>query len=710
MRIHFPFSVVCILFLYACHSGAQPIDRKELVQRHNVTNHSFDTLASLTIGNGAFAFTVDATGLQTFPGYYANGVPLGTQSEWGWHSFPNTQDYKFEESLKTYRLQGRDITYGVQWNEKGRNREAADFFRQNPHRLQLGQVGMQIILKNRQPAAISDIKDIQQTLDLYSGVVHSSFTVEGDKVEVITVAHHAQDAIGFRISSALVESGRLKVILRFPYPTRQWADNGVNFIYPEKHNSSVENVQPNGFILKHRLDNDTYVINTKWKEAVAVKNDEPHLFVIVPAKPTSSIEGTFHFTAVDPSSALSFSDVENSSKAGWEAFWKSGGAIDFNGSTDKRAHELERRIILSQYLTRVQCAGNFPPQETGLTYNSWYGKPHLEMHWWHGVHYALWGRTALLEKSLDWYFDVMDEAKQIALRQGYTGARWQKMVDHEGKESPSSVGAFIIWQQPHPITFAELVYRNVNSKAVLEKYKDIVFQTAEFMASFAWFDSSKGRYLLGPGLIPAQERFKAEETFNPTYELNYWYWALQTAQQWRERLGMPRDAQCDKVLNGLSPLPVQDNVYLAAESAPDSYTNPRYLTDHPSVLGTVGMLPQTPITNGAIMKNTFNLVWDKWTWDDTWGWDFPMTAMTATRLAMPDKAIESILMPIRTNTYLKNGHNYQDNRLRIYLPGNGGVLIAAAIMVAGFDGSADLPGIPKDGSWKVKHEGLLKMP
>ena len=27
----------------------------------------------------------------------------------------------------------------------------------------------------------------------------------------------------------------------------------------------------------------------------------------------------------------------------------------------------------------------------------------------------------------------------------------------------------------------------------------------------------------------------------------------------------------------------------------------------------------------------------------------------------------------RTNTYLPNGHNYQDPRLRIYLPGNGGL-------------------------------------
>ena len=62
--------------------------------------------------------------------------------------------------------------------------------------------------------------------------------------------------------------------------------------------------------------------------------------------------------------------------------------------------------MLSQYLTRIQTAGNLPPQETGLTMNSWYGKFHLEMHWWHGVHFALWNRAPLLEKSLGWYGKV----------------------------------------------------------------------------------------------------------------------------------------------------------------------------------------------------------------------------------------------------------------------------------------------------------------
>jgi hypothetical protein len=174
---------------------------------------------------------------------------------------------------------------------------------------------------------------------------------------------------------------------------------------------------------------------------------------------------------------------------------------------------------------------------------------------------------------------------------------------------------------------------------------------------------------------------------------------------------LPRNKKWDEVLQKLAPLTVQNNKYLFTENATDSYSNPEYRTDHPAVLGAYGMLPQTGQVDTAIMQNTFDWIWKNWSWEHTWGWDFPLTAMSAAKLNMPGKAIDALLMDIQTNTYLPNGHNYQDERLRIYLPGNGGLLSAIAMMVAGYDGSKELmPGIPKDGKWKVRWEGLKKMP
>jgi hypothetical protein len=704
--------ILTCLILFCFCSMAQKIDRMALVSRHNVRVKKIDSLSSLSVGNGKFAFTVDATGLQTFPDSYKNGIPLGTQSEWGWDRFKDTAGYRLEESLRSYQQYGRQVSYAVQVKKPERNKNASEWLRQNVHRLQLGSLGFEIILKSGKAAGPTDIRNIDQQLNLWTGEIRSSFTVENEKVEVLTLCHQTDDIVSARVKSKLIAAGRLRVRLRFPYPTGSWADVGNNFGDAEKHRSAIVNSTPDMALICHQLDSAAYFSTLHWTGKALLSAREKHSFVIRPDKSADFFELSVLFapqrTATD---VPLFSAVKSSSAAAWNSFWRNGGSIDLSGSTDPRANELERRIVLSQYLTKIQCAGSFPPQETGLTYNSWYGKPHLEMTWWHMLHYAVWGRPELMEKGADWYFKVASGAKKLAARQGFEGMRWQKMTDNNGNESPSSVGALLIWQQPHIITFAEMDYRAHPNQQTLDKYKELVFGTADFMASFAHYDTAKDRYVLGPGLIPAQERFKAEETFNPTYELAYWNWALKTAQAWRERLGLQREKKWDDVLAKLSPLPIREGVYLAAESAEDSYTNPEYKTDHPSVFGTYGMLPESNMLDKQAMRKTFDLIWDTWNWNMTWGWDFPMTAMTAARLGLPEKAVDALLMDVKTNTYLANGHNYQDERLRLYLPGNGGLLTAVAMMCAGWDGAEEQnPGFPKNGRWRVKWEGLKPMP
>jgi len=213
-------------------------------------------------------------------------------------------------------------------------------------------------------------------------------------------------------------------------------------------------------------------------------------------------------------------------------------------------------------------------------------------------------------------------------------------------------------------------------------------------------------------MIPAQERFPAESTMNSPFELAYWQWGLKTACEWRKRLGLDARPEWEAVIEKLSPLPQKDGLYLSAESAPDSYTNPRFQSDHPVVIGTYGILPNSGMIDFETMKRTFNYVWEHWQWDDTWGWDFPMTAMAAARLGLPEKAIEALFRDVETNTFLSNGHNYQNKSLKIYLPGNGALLTAVAMMCAGWDGSPEVnaPGFPQDGTWHVKWEGLKKIP
>ena len=689
-------------------AGSQPIDRKALIERHTIVIDRCDTLNSLSVGNGAFAFTVDATGLQTFPEFYSKGIPLGTLSEWGWHSFPNTKNFSLDETLRDYDIHGRPVKYAVQSKTTERIKNAVDYIRQNPHRMQLGNLGLDLKLRNGKTVLPTDIHNIHQELNMWTGEIHSHFTVENQPVDVFTCCHQQRDIISTRIISPLIELGQLKIRLRLPYPTNGWADKGCNWSDSNKHRSMILHSSSNDALIQHKLDTTSYYIDLQWKGKAIIQEKESHYFILTPEK-GKIIELSCCFSPTECNSLPDFEQTQQNSAEAWKSFWKSGAAVDFSACTDSRAPELERRVVTSQYLTKIQCAGNFPPQETGLTYNSWYGKPHLEMPWWHAAHFALWGRPQYLERMMQWYFTALPTAVEIAYRQGYEGARWPKMTDHQGRETPSSVGAFLIWQQPHLIYFAEQIYHANKSDEVLKKYKDLVFATAGFMASYAWYDSIRNRYILGPGLICAQERFKPMETFNPTYELAYWQWALSTAQKWRERLHLPRNAKWDDVLNKLSSPTIQDGKYLAAESATDSYTNPTFRTDHPSVLGTFGMIPGSNRMDSTIMKITFNWVWDNWQWRDTWGWDFPMTAMTATRLGMPEKALNALFMNIQTNTYLTNGHNYQDQRLTLYLPGNGGLLNVIALMCAGWEGcSKTNPGFPTDGKWNVKWEGLEK--
>jgi hypothetical protein len=159
------------------------------------------------------------------------------------------------------------------------------------------------------------------------------------------------------------------------------------------------------------------------------------------------------------------------------------------------------------------------------------------------------------------------------------------------------------------------------------------------------------------------------------------------------------------------PLSIKDDMYLPNSTTPNAYYDDQYRKDHPAVFGAYGFLKMNERIDTAVMSNTLAEIINKWQWETTWGWDYPLTAMTAARLNKPELAINALLMDVQKNTYLINGHNYQDKRLRLYLPGNGGLLAAVAMMAAGWDGNEiENPGFPKNGKWDVRWEGLKQMP
>ena len=677
------------------------INRKALVRRHNPIVRKLDPLSPLSIGNGEFAFTADVTGLQTFAREYEQSMPLCTMSQWGWHTSPLPLGLDPNGlRLTQYDTHGRSVGYHT--SSEGQT-ELFNWLRQNPHRLHLGRIGLRL-MKGKEEATVSDLTEINQELDLWSGSIKSDFRFAGARVSVRTAVHPAHDLLAVEISAGFLQTGRLGMRFRFPYGSPEM--NAANWSRFKDHRSTILTNSGSSVRLERILDADQYRVAIEWTGEASFAEEAQHQFILYPTGNQETLAFVVAFStrplqASLPNARATFAAAANH----WQQFWSEGGAVDLSGSRDRRAKELERRIVLSQYLTAIQCSGSMPPQETGLTVNSWYGKFHLEMHWWHAAHFALWNRLPLFEKSLAWYASILPSARELAKSQGYLGARWPKMVGPEGRDSPSPVGPLLIWQQAHPIFYAELCYLSRPNRARLALYRDIVFETAEFMASYAYFEKDRNRFVLGPPVIPAQENHPARETWNPTFELAYWDFGLRVAQHWRERLGLKPNRNWQLVIDQLSALPIRDGVYLAHENCPQTFSERNY--DHPSMLGALGMLPGNRV-DPEVMRRTLKRVMRDWQWDNTWGWDYPLAAMTAVRLGETEIAVDALLRNTEKNRYLPNGHNWQRANLPCYLPGNGGLLYACALMAGGWSGSPakPAPGFPANGSWRVRAENL----
>lgn len=423
--------------------------------------------------------------------------------------------------------------------------------------------------------------------------------------------------------------------------------------------------------------------------------------------PCKSFSATFGFSKQGFGKALpQAKQVLAESRKAWPNYWQRGGAIDLSGSTDSRWKELERRIVLSQYLMKVNEAGSLPPQESGLVNNGWYGRFHMEMVWWHAAHWALWNKWPELDKNLSIYKKLLASSKKLAKSEGYKGARWPKCLGSTLTEWPHVIHSLLIWQQPHPIFFADLDYRAHPTQATLEKWWPVVEATADFLASYAFYDSTKKMYILGPPVHVVSENTDPKTTQNPTFELGYWRYGLRVAEAWRAKLGKPAKKHWGEVLQGLSPLPQQDGVYVLHEGVQNMWTQWNF--EHPALTGIYGMLPGDGVDK-AVMVRTLDKVTKVWNFDRTWGWDFPMLAMCAARLGEPSRAIDFLLHPAA-------GFQFDQRGLATggpfpYFPSNGGLLYAVAMMAKGWDGapSGNAPGFPK-GTWNVRSEGLGSAP
>ncbi|WP_193103650.1 hypothetical protein [Brachybacterium sp. FME24] len=678
------------------------IDRHAVVSRHDPRLTSSDD-AILSVGNGSFAAGVDRTGTQTFSGPDSAETRINTLAEWGWHTMPGTPPQPWESLLRPYSSHRGDAEYmdlpgGTEAPDPG-----AAWFRENPHKVSLLRFALTDSATGGTPSP-AEITEAAQHLDLWSGTICSSFRYRGRACMVTTAADPERPLLALDL-----DTPGLDLTLSFPYATTAW-DGAANWADPGAHTTRVE-----GGRIRRRLDDLVYDVVVHGATAVPTGDHDVRLRAdpasgpldvvlelvprVVPALslPSGSLSTTP--TALGPTGT----GVRERSARFWSEHWEHTGILDLGRADDPRAAELERRAVLSRYIQRVHAAGVLPPAETGLLANSWRGKFHLEMHWWHGAHFALWGDAASLRRSLDFYAATLPVARATARRQGCRGARWPKQIGPDLRESPSDIGPFLLWQQPHPIHLAELLRRADPAALADPVLEELVEQSALCLVDLLRPD---GEHLgLGPPLIGAQERHVADRSAvqDPSFELAYVAWALRVADRWRLRRGA-RDA------GELTAIAQRIHAPLTARGELATFRDGPSMerSDHPAHLLAYGMVPPTGTLPAAAAQSALEDALGAWDWESTWGWDYPALAMSAARLQRPESAVDALLLPTVKNRCDAAGHFPQRPGLPAYLPANGGTLIALALMAAGWDDGPRFPGLPA--AWGARHDGILPLP
>lgn len=457
-------ALIAVLVALAIVAGASPINRKAVVQRFNPSRNASSNTTPLQLGNGNFAFGADITGLQTFQ-------PFNTLSSWGWHntSLPTALNQNSPDEFigQDWWTHGRLVNYD---QPNTAQPLLSQWLIANPHRINLARIGL---VFGSQNVTEEQLQGKHQTLDLYEGKLESMFVVDGKAVTVRTWVHPEKDVVAVEVDSQL----QLGVFVDFPYA------NGVSkFEAPfvgiwdaVANHSTTMAPGKNGAQIKHTLDATTYFTTFSWagqKATVTGPLPSTHRYQIHPTNTKFSFTASFSPEHNLPA-PIDVAAVKSASAAWWKAYWESGAFLDVTATPGDDTTELQRRVVLSQYLMAVNEAGHDPPQESGLTNNGWYGKFHLEMPVWHLLHWAPWGKWQLLDRSLGVYQRFLPSSLERAAAQGYTGARCKhrlkpslyglilplggKMSDPSGRSAPGEINSLLIWYVHAPGSLARFL-------------------------------------------------------------------------------------------------------------------------------------------------------------------------------------------------------------------------------------------------------------
>src|SRR2546429_5110334 len=109
--------------------------------------------------------------------------------------------------------------------------------RENPHRLHWARIGLALFVSGGREAQVSDLTNIEQKLDLWTGILSSRFKVDDKQVTVTSAVHPDLDMLAVAIESKLISAGELAVRFEFPYGSPEM--QAVDWTQTDRHPSDI---------------------------------------------------------------------------------------------------------------------------------------------------------------------------------------------------------------------------------------------------------------------------------------------------------------------------------------------------------------------------------------------------------------------------------------------------------------------------------------
>lgn len=589
--------------------------KKSDIIKYNLKFNHIDSKNPVTIGNGDFAITLDQTGTQSLYEIYKD-IPLSTMSNKNWF-------YKDKKDIKPSYVDGKAYMLFNLDNDPN-----YQINRQYPFKYSFMQI---LLYDNDKLIDINNIKDVKQELDLYKGIVTSSFNYKEKINKTISFIYQDHDEFNFKL-----QSDNLNLALKFNYPS--YTKNGYRL-----------DILPNVLVKEDRI---TLLYDDKNSLSFKLKSSSKYQIV----------ENTLIFDDNNVSFSLALDEIKEGKLL--DEFWKCDNGIIIDNE------ELVKKMVLSKYLLHVNSTGIYPPQESGLTYNCWNSKFHLEMHLIHSLWNIYNNHVGDLVKSFDYYLSIMPSSLKRASLNGYKGLRFPKMTGPDGEDSPSNIGPLLIWQAPHILFMLQEIYYLYNKENIIKRYEPLISGTIDFMISFLTLKDSK--YQMLDPLLEACESIPLDRCQNPSFELEYWRYTLERQPKIDTVLyGHQRYDYLDITSKIITPKE-DDGIYLKTYGVIDKYD---LYKDHPTE-GFLMSFFKSKIVDKEKMVKTIDYILKNMDLSSYWGWDFPFLGLSLLNCGEIEKSIEVTQLNTINNQYLYNGYNTSPrDDLKAYLPGNGAFLI-----------------------------------